>query len=154
MDELNAIGLAYVAGLFDGEGYIHYSYVPRRHWRAHDKLRFFRTSAVHMTVTNKYRPVLDYLKLAFGGGVYVSNKKRTIYKWKIGNKGTFRILSQLKPYLKVKSDPANLLLKNQALITKIGRRTPAERAQLLDLYKKMQAYTKRDASYTLSESLV
>jgi hypothetical protein len=138
--ELNKIGWAYLAGLFDGEGYIRCSF------KKHHKARK-RNMEFWIIVTNTYLPILDYLKANFGGGIYESpsrsSKHKPSYFWKLTSRGAFVVLSHMAPYLKIKREQANLVLRNKALITKQGQRSDRESKTLTDLTNKMSGLTRR-----------
>jgi hypothetical protein len=147
MNELNEIGLAYVAGLFDGEGYIRFSFKHHWHGRA-------MNTEFYLTISNTYRPVLEFLKGAFGGSIYTDRRPpkkghKRVHFWRIAGRGAFKVLGQIAPYLKIKRDPANLVLKNQALISKKGRRTATDRKALIGLTEKMSAYIRRGTAIDL-----
>jgi hypothetical protein len=142
-EELNEIGLAYIAGLFDGEGYIYCSL------KKHVARKPTGSTEFWLTVSNPHRPVLEHLKAILGGRIYASPRKesnqKTGYFWKIGYRQAFRALHQISPYLEIKREHAELALQNEALISKRGRRTPSERKKLTALVNKMNGYTKRGA---------
>jgi hypothetical protein len=145
MNELSATGFAYVAGLFDGEGYIRFSY--KRKDRPKEKVGQFHTE-FYVTVTNKNKPVLLYLKEVFGGSIFASwVEKNHVYFWKLTRGPAFPFLRHIRPYLKIKREQADLVLKNQRLISNFaaGRRgrTPEEKERLTALDRKIRAYTKR-----------
>jgi hypothetical protein len=73
VNELNEVGWAYLAGLFDGEGYIRCSF------KKHHKGRK-RNMEFWITVTNTYRPILEYLRMNFGGSIYESPSKSSKHK--------------------------------------------------------------------------
>jgi hypothetical protein len=52
----------------------------------------------------------------------------------------------MAPYLQIKREQANLILKNKALITKIGPRTEGEKMRLRRLKKKIGVLNKRGVS--------
>jgi len=138
--ELNRIGRAYVAGLFDGEGYIRCSF------KKHHKARK-RNMEFWIVVSNTYRPILEYLRMSFGGSIYENPSKSKKHKlscfWKLTSRGAFIVLSQIVPYLRIKHEPAKLVLSKKALITKKGPRSDNEIEALTDLTKKMEAFTRR-----------
>lgn len=142
-EELNEIGLAYIAGLFDGKGYIRCSF------KKHVAREPMGNTEFWLTVSNTHRPALEYLKTILGGKIYASPRKKSSQKmgyfWEIGYRQAFRVLHQISPYLKIKREHAELALQNEALISKRGRRTPSEREKLIALINKMNTYTKRGA---------
>jgi hypothetical protein len=148
VNEFNEAGWAYVAGLFDGEGYIRCSF------KKHHKGRK-RGMEFWIIVTNTYRPILEYLRMSFGGSIYEnpsrSSKHKMSYFWKLTSRNAFVVLSQIAPYLKVKREQANLPLRNRALITKKGPRSDSEIRALTDLTNKMSVLTRRGVSNSIAE---
>jgi hypothetical protein len=144
MTKLSEAGFAYVAGLFDGEGYIRCSFGPHWHGRR-ENMEFW------ITVTNSYKPVLVYLQSTLGGSIHANppekpSKHRMSWFWKLGPRGTLMLLSRMAPYLQIKREAANLVLSNKALITKKGPRKEGEKIRLRRLSKKIGALTKRGVS--------
>ena len=148
VNELNEVGWAYLAGLFDGEGYIPCSF------KKHHKGRK-RNMEFWITVTNTYRPILEYLRVNFGGSIYESPSKSSKHKmscfWKLTSRNAFVVLSQIAPYLKIKREPANLVLSKKALITRKGPRSDSERKALTDLTNKMSVFTRRGVPNSIAE---
>ena len=111
---ISDIELAYIAGFFDGEGCIHYSF--KKHWTDRPP-----NSLVWMQVSNTDQQVIDYLKGKFGGFIFRQDNRdgrRVLYNWKITGRQTFVILRLLLPYLRTKHDKAQLILQHEELICK------------------------------------
>jgi hypothetical protein len=148
VNELNKVGWAYIAGLFDGEGYVRCSF-KKHHKRRKRNMEFW------ITVTNTYRPILEYLRANFGGSIYGSpsrsSKHKMSYFWKLTTRNAFVVLSQIAPYLKIKREQANLPLRNKALITKKGPRSDSEIKALTDLTNKMNVLTRRGVPNSIAE---
>jgi hypothetical protein len=146
---LSEVTVAYVAGLLDGKGYIHFSY-------GQISKRRRESSETYMTITNSYKPVLVYLQSTLGGSIHENKPKeprkhKMRWFWKLSSRGTFMLLSRIAPYLQIKREAANLLLKNKALITKIGPRKEGEKIRLRRLSKKIGVLTKRGVSNSVAE---
>lgn len=98
MDELD---LAYVAGLFDGEGSIGvYEYEGR-----------FRPRC---TVSNTDLGILTWLCGAWGGRVYVPKKhpaRQQCYAWILCGRNIAGLLNDIMPYLKIKRPQAVRMLE-------------------------------------------
>jgi len=141
---LSKVEWAYLAGLFDGEGYLRYSF-------KHTDKRKRENSETYMTISNNYKPVLVYLQSMLGGFIvrckpkdYPKHKVRWFLKW--SSKPTFVLVSRMVPYLQIKLEAANLLLEHKALITKKGPRKESEKVILRRLSEKIGDLTKRGAS--------
>jgi len=142
---LTKVEWAYLAGLFDGEGYIRYKF-------GHITKRRRESAETYTTISNNYKPVLVRQKSKLGDGFIVQSKPKDYPKhkmrWflKFSSTPTFKLLSRMAPYLDIKLEAANLLLENKALITKIGPRTEGEKVRLRRLSKQIGDLTKRGAS--------
>jgi hypothetical protein len=140
--KIGNVTAGYVAGLIDGKGYLKYrfGYLTKEH--EHEG------AETYITVSNTYKPILVYLVSTLDDGSIHRNppknpKHKMVWFWKLGPQGTFALLHRIAPYLQIKREAANLLLKNEALITKKGPRTESEKIRLRRLGKKMAALTKR-----------
>jgi hypothetical protein len=141
VSRLSKVTVAYVAGLFDGEGYVRYRF-------GHISKRRRESGETYMTITNSYKPVLVYLQSTLGGSIQANppkkpSKHKMRWFWKLSSRGTFMLLSRMAPYLQIKLEAANLLLKNKALITKKGPRKEGEKKRLRRLSKKIGVLSKR-----------
>jgi len=142
--ELSKVEWAYLAGLFDGEGYLRYSF-------KHNDKRRRENSEIYMTISNNYKPVLVHFQSKLGGFIvrckpkdYPKHKMRWFLKW--SSKPTFVLVSRMAPYLQIKLEAANLLLEHKALITKLGPRKESEKVVLRRLSEKIGKLTERGAS--------
>jgi hypothetical protein len=105
---LNVTTLAYIAGLFDGEGYVGVHYNLRSHPE--------RTNFGHegfgcgLSITNRNLDCLKFVQRHFEGHIN-TNKKTGCYKWNLtGAKNITIFLNMLMPYLIVKKHQAYLTL--------------------------------------------
>ncbi len=151
--------LAYVAGVFDGEGSVviglskrqrKYGVVPN-HW-------------LQVGITNTNRELIEWLQLVFGGHISDNSHspsrkhQRPCWAWRIMSKQAQTFLESIHPYLRVKRTHAELAIDFQKKSTstasingnvKITLETIAER----DWYKR--EISKLNLSYgTLRERLV
>ena len=98
---MSSSDLAYTAGFVDGEGCIHYRLDSN-------------CGAMHrLEVSQKDRPVLDWLRSAVGAGRVSEhpNGKNTIHRWTCNRrKDVAALLTALLPFLKVKARQAKLML--------------------------------------------
>lgn len=93
--------LAWAAGIFDGEGCLTLVPTPKR-----------RRFAVRVAVGQKYSPVVKRLREIFGGdvGQYGTGRHRQ-WRWKVENLAAESVLQQVRPYLVLKGEQADLLLE-------------------------------------------
>ena len=102
--------LAYIAGLFDGEGNIDISRYTQR--------TGYVSYVLHVSIANTYRDALDFCKRTLGYGTItkkVGGVKRTIYyNWEAETKQAGRCLRILFPYMIIKSRQAELAIKFQS----------------------------------------
>jgi hypothetical protein len=140
ISQIREVTIAYVAGFVDGEGYVCFNY-------GHIDKRRKESGQTFIRVTNSYKPVLVYLQSILGGSIHPNPPKNPKHKmswiWQLRSRATFMLLSRMVPYLHVKQELANLILKNKALITKQGPRTEGERMKCRHLSKQIRALNKR-----------
>jgi hypothetical protein len=97
--------VAYIAGLFDGEGSIGiYPCGPSGYNR--------RGYHLFVTLTQKDRRILDALKTTFGGSVQRAN---TCHHWRLYANDAAEFLRLLRPYLILKREQAELAVMFQRL---------------------------------------
>ena len=98
----DALELAYLAGIFDGEGSVSILRCKRGDHRASYSLR--------VSVANTHLPTLDTLKEMFGGGISQKDKthQRDCWSWYCGGKVAARCLRTLLPYLRIKVQQAEM----------------------------------------------
>lgn len=110
---MEEVKLAYIAGLFDGEGHCRIvTYQPSR-----GKHRYFRAQA---SISNTDRRCLDYVKqcLEFGwvglndrANTHKTRKhKKDCFKWAVSNAKCLEFLSLIRPYVKVKAEQIDAVL--------------------------------------------
>ena len=103
MDLLTTEELAYIAGFFDGEGYI--GIVKNQGLR------------LIVSITNTKVGILYWLKGLFGGSVCKgqrpSQNQKPIYVWTIVSREAAMFLYKIQPYLRLKEELAELGLEFQ-----------------------------------------
>ncbi len=93
--------LAYLAGIFDGEGYL--GFHPKN-----------SKQKVRVSIGNTYKPLIDWLS-TLGGKIGIPRisklgKKQT-FSWRItGYSNVLIFLTDLEPYLLIKKDKANQVM--------------------------------------------
>lgn len=114
------LDIRYVAGLFDGEGWVTIGKQNLGGYRQYSDLyvRYQLITGIQMT----YRPIIEQLHQQFGGGLslrkYAKETHRRGYMWKVVSDPAAVFLRQLLPYLVVKKDEAEVGLLHQAHIRK------------------------------------
>ena len=101
--------LGYLGGIIDGEGTI----VIAKTDKAGNK-RSFHYSAI-LSVTNTDKRLMDWLKENVGGGVYIQKEAignhRKRYMWVMYVKGAYELLKEIKPYLVIKQEQADVWIE-------------------------------------------
>lgn len=96
--------LAYLAGIFDGEGCIHLT--PDHHRKS-------TRNRVMLTISNTDRELMDWL-LGFGGSLASDGKdpRRSVqYRWRIAARSdVIDFLESILPYLRVKKSKAEIAI--------------------------------------------
>lgn len=106
--------LAYIAGLFDGEGCVSIS----KTW---PKDRLNPRYKLCVTIANTNPKPLIIIKKLYGGYIYIGNKspgRKILYTWKIATKSTERFLGDILPYLIIKKEEVELALIHRKFINK------------------------------------
>lgn len=138
--------LAYLAGLVDGEGYI--GIAKNKSTRHHCGYGY--TPMVKVAATD--RRMVEYFDGRFAGGfiehrIYKSDRWKDSYCWSIRNwKLVSQVLGDLRPYLRIKTEQADTVLKLVQQATNIWGRgaMPAEElARRDDLYARIRLLNHR-----------
>ncbi len=113
------LSLAYVAGLFDGEGSI---FIAEKHRRHQPPVSHIMT----VTITNTNLKILRDIKAQFGGSVSGPQKpahkqEKIFYGWRASSLIGRRFLEEIYPYLRIKSNAAWIAICFQEHIPKPGR---------------------------------
>lgn len=142
MNKLTETEKAYIAGILDGEGSISIIRVKSRSntykYDFYPKVR----------VQNTYFPIISWLKEKIGIGSIYHGKQRnpkwkSLYQWQILSNQAQELLREVRPYLRIKKELADLVLgfrKNEHN----GYPRSSEVYQMQDeLYYRMKALNKR-----------
>ena len=113
--------LAYMAGFFDGEGYVGIS-SDKPAWKNGGV--YYR---MRVNVTQKDPTVLLSFRKIYGGTLHKG--KDGVWKWYIDGKKGCVFLSDMMPYLIIKKEQAKLALEFSALNTGKGKSTEAKKRQ-------------------------
>lgn len=111
------LDLAYVAGVFDGEGWVRIdTYVPP----GRTIPRYQLIAGIAMT----YAPLMKAVHAQFGGTLHGDDsfqrhyaKNRVIWRWHVSSKFAHSFLIAVEPYLIVKKEQAGLGIELQADMT-------------------------------------
>jgi len=91
----------YVAGLFDGEGYM-----GIKNFKGKTYLRY------RLAIANQHKGVLELIKNRFGGNIYKKDNKIECWQWEINNKQeAINFLEKIIPHLIVKKEKSEEGLK-------------------------------------------
>jgi len=110
---MKKIDLAYIAGIFDGEGWIGFRRIYRQ--KQYQKTDIPIRNEPACAISNSNRWLLEWFKFAFGGHIYKGKKTtptgKEIYFWTIHTQQARIFLQAILPYLKLKRAEAELALK-------------------------------------------
>ena len=126
--------LAYLAGLFDGEGCV----MIRK--------AYGRNSPIKLSVMlgNTNRPLVEIFKSTFGGAIFVIHRKdgdirATVWQWTIVCRAAGQALEALLPYLIGKKQEAEIAIALQKRISaKMGRYSNKLSGEELELRENMR----------------
>ena len=130
--ELKVETLAYVAGLFDGEGSIVIGCSLGRTNRKNPC--YF----LQVGITNTDRELIDWLHRTFGGHVSDNShspsrsKQRPCWAWRVTSRQAHGFLKKILPYLRTKKTQANIAIEFQEHMTAFAS-NKALSANLLDI---------------------
>jgi hypothetical protein len=114
----------YLAGLFDGEGYV---YIFRKERGKH--VGYYLSTGITMC----HRPTLEAIHKQFGGHLNGNRAElknpnhRTQFIWGAANKVAADFLQQIRPYIIIKADEIDMGLKLQQHIDSVGYPTKEQR---------------------------
>lgn len=104
--------LAYFAGIFDGEGWV--SITRTRPYGRHVTPRY----SLYIGVANTYLPVLEAMKLLFGGSLGKTAKVNLqCYAWRLTSHNAVRFLEALLPYLRIKRMQAEIGIEYMSVVS-------------------------------------
>lgn len=134
---------AYMAGFFDGEGYVG---VMKRIRRGKYTEYFLQ-----MSIGQKDGEIMDWVKENYGGHLHLVKRDGSHY-WIASNRAAYNVLKRITPYLKYKKPQAILALSFFEGYERNGRALPPEEVDrrekiLNDLKKEKRVFTKSSLSY-------
>jgi hypothetical protein len=107
------VNISYVAGLFDGEGYVR---INRWEKPNSTHIRYNLVVGINMT----YRPIIEMFGAEFGGGLHSnrydlrSANQRCGFCWVVASRLAAAFLRKIQPFVIVKKDQVDLALEFQA----------------------------------------
>ena len=102
---------AYIAGFFDGEG----SILIRNMQKSNKKYSVCYYPEV--SIVNTHKPVIKYIQKMFGGRIVLHSKyekrfgRKELYKLTFRKEELTRLLLNIKDYLNIKKENANIVLE-------------------------------------------
>ena len=106
---LRKTDIAYTAGLVDGEG----SIIIAKSYST----KYGNCYRITTTIANNNLVILEWVNDKFGGHIHKSN---SCYMWQLNGKKCHKFLTSLTPYLKIKSEQAELALQYISTIKHTG----------------------------------
>ena len=140
----NKVELAYLAGLFDGEGCI---MIVRRSPFSIGHKSVYHYLSLSLTMANQQMPEL--FQYYFGGSAKPVKKqtvgRQPLWRWDITHNGALGVLRALLPYLRLKLDEAELgikfQLKHKKTTHSLKEEQLAEREKMRALMKSLKRKT-------------
>jgi len=133
--------IAYMAGIFDGEGCI--AIHDRKYARKDGTIATHAYAEINFANTNEW--VVRHFLFNFGGNVYLRKKQtgstQPIWAWQICSKASITPLKILLPFLKIKHEQAKIALAFQT------QKNPTNRQPLSILQEEEQSSIKRRISF-------
>ena len=126
--------IAYLAGLFDGEGYVSYKKYPKK--RPNNK-KPYQTWNIQMEVSMTDKSIIKYMHETLGVGSVnkrppqkTSMGKKMQWRWRCGYRDAYKVCVLFWPYSHIK------LEKIQKIIEHYSQGEEAENVVDLNFYKK------------------
>jgi hypothetical protein len=93
---------AYLAGFFDGEGFVGIRSVKRKKGGSY----YFLITTV--TQSDKAHVILELFRYYFGGVIYKNRNRLVCSEWMVASRESKKLLEALSPYLRIKDEQAQL----------------------------------------------
>ena len=107
-----AIYMAYLAGLVDGEGSITY----KQYWdrKRKDRPRKYFCWRISIEVVMTHKPTIQWCADTFGGKVYLKPRKthKMQYRWRRGFREALEIAKAIEPYAVTKKTELQNIIKH------------------------------------------
>jgi hypothetical protein len=118
--------LIYLAAIIDGEGSIGIELLSPCKIKRKGKEEWQRKKdyyAGRLCVINTNKPLIDWIHKEFGGSINFRTKQpnqKLCYRWHIFGSGLESLLTELEPFLFIKKQQAQILLKYRKTVNKTG----------------------------------
>jgi hypothetical protein len=123
--------LAYVAGLFDGEGWIS---VARSGRTSKNIIRY----TLQIGIANAYLPVLEEVRADFGGTINSQGKTNLqVYTWRAATDIAYDFMQAVRPYLRIKARQADLAIEYLEKVKRTKGRVTPEELEFREFYKRL-----------------
>ena len=139
--------IAFIAGLFEGEGSISIRNLSEKSWNK-------RTDySLLVRISNTDRALLDWVVANYGGKIYKSScvNRKTVWAWLVSTKKAEAFLRDVMPYLICKKERAELALRFRRTKDNGHRRwyrIPEEISKLREsLYMKLKELNAKGGAY-------
>lgn len=123
---------AYMAGFFDGEGYV--GVLKRQRGKY---LEYF----VQLSIGQNDGGVMDWVKANFGGNLYVVKRDGSYY-WTSSNRNAYIFLKRIVPYLRYKKPQAEMAIRFFEERPKERAISPEEYTRRESIYLELKAQKK------------
>lgn len=133
--------IAYLAGIFDGEGTIQIACLRRKNTPDYHTPQAF--------VSNSNLKLLNWIRKIFGGSIAIGRSRNINRNWKPVHKIHFynsiapTIIKLIYPYLIIKKEHADIFLKFQSRLRRTHRLSKKERQFRKALYIKLRKLNNR-----------
>lgn len=107
---------AYLAGLIDGEGTLDFG-VNKRFYKKDQTKKIYYQPRIRISLVDKH--LLEWIAESYGGWLETRPGRKanhnTVYTWSISGRQMVPFLQAIKPYLKLKQEQAEILLRKAKL---------------------------------------
>ena len=108
--------IAYIAGLFDGEGSVRLRFRDR-HKKSKSRGRSYnhhvKEYELQISITNKNIDCLTFCQKRYGGRIYKMLRKVPAYTWSIQGKKALVFIEDVRPFVIVKKPHIEAILTNR-----------------------------------------
>lgn len=135
----------YVAGLFDGEGWIELTKASGKRWRMKRDYAFFSRAGLQIRELS----IIESLQETFGGKIYTTKpssiKHSVTYRWCIFGNDCTKFCNNILPFLLAKKAQAELIIKFQEEKRINGNKPLTDERYMFyfECYDKMKKLNKR-----------
>ena len=133
------LDLAYMAGLFDGEGYISIRYQMQR--------RKYDTYSLMVGINMVDKEAIELFMDSFGGVMKLRESKnenwRPQYRWRIESSSAYELLKTLSPFMILKKEKAELAILFQESKKTYNYRSREEKDSEKRLFLDMRVLNRR-----------